>query len=258
MLEVLLHRPGCPAAPTGLEPEAISPEGHLSSNRPGHPETASVPHISCPPSPAWPSPTLGALAYQPRAGVWPALKSALHWGQAASSPPGPLASAPTLWAVPLGLQCASQFWVTLSWLEPPTAARTRPDSLFPEGRAVAGPLGSWTSPEPGVIPGWTFPDPHPRPSLASTRDTDLGTHSPPSATRCSPLCFVIITDGETEAGSHGQGGQSWRPGVRLHPDMLVPHLQSRIKHVGGGGLGMGGRGGPRFSLAVAREQHRPR
>lgn len=195
--------------------------------------------------------------------------SAQGWGPASSQvslalgsgsllTPRPLTSAPTLWAVPLGLQCAGQFWVTLSWLEPPTAARTRPDSLFPEGRAVAGPLGSWTSPEPGVIPGWTFPDPHPRPSLASTRDTDLGTHSPPSATRCSPLCFVIITDGETEAGSHGQGGQSWRPGVRLHPDMLVPHLQSRIKHVGGGGLGMGGRGGPRFSLAVAREQHRPR
>lgn len=34
VLEVLLHRPGRPAALTGLEPEAISPEGHLSSSCP--------------------------------------------------------------------------------------------------------------------------------------------------------------------------------------------------------------------------------
>lgn len=245
-------------SPHGAGAGSDQPRGASVLKPPWSPRDSECPPHFLSALSAWPSPTLGALAYQPRAGVRPALKSALHWGQAASSPPGPLASAPTLWAVPLGLQCAGQFWVTLSWLEPPTAARTRPDSLFPEGRAVAGPLGSWTSPEPGVIPGWTFPDPHPRPSLASTSDTDLGTHSPPSATQCSPLCVVIITDGETEAGSHGQGGQSWRPGVRLHPDMLVPHLQSRIKHVGSGGLGMGGRGGPRFSLAVAREQHGPR
>lgn len=104
----------------GWSRKQSAPRGICPHPAPGHPETASVPHISCPPSPTWPSPFLGALAYQPRAGVRPVLGSARGSGSLLASPTPP--SAPALWVVPLGLQCASQFWVTLSWLEPPTPA----------------------------------------------------------------------------------------------------------------------------------------
>lgn len=127
---------GCPAALAGPEPEAPSPEGHLSlsswvsQTQRVSPTLPVLPLQACP----W-----GALLHQPGAG--------LSQSSAFSGSP----TAPALWKVSPGPKSASQLRATLSQLGPHTCLT--PPAHLPDPNLPAFVRGQC----PIQDPGWLVP-----------------------------------------------------------------------------------------------------